>query len=253
MDAEIQNYLYAVALRRASCQVIGPFVAVFDDHSAERYRNVAVTAPDARPSASDVAALAGAYRARDRVPVVEFVGSVVPDVEPALRTAGFAVERRAPLMICLPGDDCDVPMPADIELDRPTTDVDLGATIGAQRAAFGAPDIAPTSDDVTRLRGMQAGGGLVVRAVHLPSGETVGAAVCVEPIADVSELAGVGVIETYRRRGIAGAMTAALSQGMHARGVTSVWLEPAGPNEQRIYERAGFRVVPGEKLTMALD
>jgi predicted GNAT family acetyltransferase len=56
-----------------------------------------------------------------------------------------------------------------------------------------------------------------------------------------SELAGVGTRPAQRGRGIAGAVTAGLTQLMLARGNESVWLEYGGDGSRRVYERIGYR------------
>jgi len=60
------------------------------------------------------------------------------------------------------------------------------------------------------------------------------------------------VVESHRRRGIAGALVATLTTAAHDAGAQIVWLEPAGPREQAIYERAGFQP-DGNKLWISLS
>lgn len=53
------------------------------------------------------------------------------------------------------------------------------------------------------------------------------------------ELAGVGVLTTFRRRGIASALSAYLARTAHPQGISLVFLE-AEPAEEQIYRRTGF-------------
>jgi predicted GNAT family acetyltransferase len=48
------------------------------------------------------------------------------------------------------------------------------------------------------------------------------------------------VLEPYRRRGIAGAITARLARELFADGVTTVFLTPGDDGAHRVYARAGF-------------
>jgi predicted acetyltransferase len=57
--------------------------------------------------------------------------------------------------------------------------------------------------------------------------------------AAVGELAAVGVLTAFRRRGIASALSAHLARTAHAQDISLVFLE-AEPEEERIYRRTGF-------------
>ena len=63
---------------------------------------------------------------------------------------------------------------------------------------------------------------------------------CTPPADEVTELAGIGVQAAYRRRGIAGALTARLAEQAFAAGVTTAFLTPGDDGAGRVYERAGF-------------
>jgi ribosomal protein S18 acetylase RimI-like enzyme len=82
-------------------------------------------------------------------------------------------------------------------------------------------------------------------------GEVVGAGLAVAPVAGVSEVAGIAVREAYRRRGIAGALTAAITDRLFAAGVDVAWLEAAAEDSWRVYERVGY-VPSGKRLYIAL-
>jgi predicted GNAT family acetyltransferase len=56
----------------------------------------------------------------------------------------------------------------------------------------------------------------------------------------VTEIAGIGVLEGHRRRGIAGAITAGLARAAFAAGQTTAWLTPGDDGAHRVYARAGF-------------
>ena len=55
----------------------------------------------------------------------------------------------------------------------------------------------------------------------------------------VGELAAVGVLTGFRRRGIASALGAHLARTAHSQGISLVFLE-AEPEEEQIYRRTGF-------------
>jgi GNAT superfamily N-acetyltransferase len=103
---------------------------------------------------------------------------------------------------------------------------------------------------------MTGRGGLLAVAVDEGTGEVVGSGL-IDAWADgsavgggaagtdaaartvVGEVAAIGVLARWRRRGIASALSAYLARTAHARGIGLVFLE-AEPEEEQIYRRAGF-------------
>ena len=78
-------------------------------------------------------------------------------------------------------------------------------------------------------------------------GETVGPMF----VDGTTEVAGIGVPGAYRRRGIGAAITAWLTGAVHGRGAHTVFLTPAGTDEQRLYARVGYRPA-GEMVHLRL-
>jgi predicted GNAT family acetyltransferase len=236
-DADIQAYIRSGVGRGRESERIGPFLATFTGHSDNPYLNYAIPDDGATPSPTDVAALVAAYRRRNRLPRLEYMASLSPAVEVALTGAGFAVEGRLPILVCTPDSARDLPVPAGIALIAPACDDDIRAMIAAQNEAYG--EGRPGPEEVAARRANLAAGGLAVLARDATTGEPAGGATCDVPLHGVTELAGVGVRPAFRRRGIAGAMTARLVRDALARGVTTIFLTPAGEAEG-VYTRAGF-------------
>ena len=63
------------------------------------------------------------------------------------------------------------------------------------------------------------------------------------PRGEVTEIVGVGVLPSMRRRGIAGHLTWALTQDAMAAGVTTVFMSAGSEDVARIYEGVGYRRV----------
>lgn len=238
MDAQIQTYLRAVADLRRDAERVGPFLAAFDLHSDNPYRNYALPDDGAEPAPVDVRALIGAFERRDRAPRLEYVPTAAPAVQGALLAAGFAVEQRMPLMTVTPDMARDLPVPPGVELSMPADTEGLRAAASAQNVAYGEPTT--TDHDVERLRITLAAGGIVVLARDAASGEAVGAGLCSASVDGVTEVAAIGVVPAYRRRGVAGAICDRLVREAFAAGLTTPFLMPAGADEERIYVRAGF-------------
>lgn len=88
---------------------------------------------------------------------------------------------------------------------------------------------------------MTARGGVVTVAIDDASGSVAGTGLVDVPTpkSGTGELAAVGVLTAFRRRGIASAVSAHLARTAHARGIKVVFLE-ALPDEEEIYRRTGF-------------
>jgi ribosomal protein S18 acetylase RimI-like enzyme len=206
-------------------------VSAFDEVSDNPYRNYAVPDDGARPGSDDVAALEAAFIRRRRKPRLEYIAAAAPEVEVALLARGFAVEQRYAILTCLDGEVRDLP---GIEIVEARTDTDIIAAAEALSEAYG--NDAPYPDPLRRL--IEQGGVLAI----VRDGETVaGAGMSTPQHEGVTEVAGIGVRENFRRRGIAGALTAFLARTAFARGATLAWLTPGSEGAARVYERAGFR------------
>jgi GNAT superfamily N-acetyltransferase len=247
LESKIQDALRHHAPRGREAEQIGPFLATFSRDSDNPYLNYAIPNDDATPSADDVSCLVASYRAHDRKPRLEYIPSIAPAVEPALHGAGFEEESRTPLMRCVTPAFA---VPDGIELVAPRTLEEFRGAAQVQWEAYG--ESGPLAQHaVDSLRQTAEGGGVVVLARDAESGEPAGAGLCVAPHEGVTELAAVGVRESFRRKGIAAAMTGWLARTAYDRGMELVFLMAHGPGEARIYGRAGF-VEIGEVLHISL-
>jgi GNAT superfamily N-acetyltransferase len=247
LECRIQDALRHHASRGRDTEQIGPYLATFTRETDNPYLNYAIPDDDATPSPEDNHDLVGAFRARDRKPRLEYIPSVATAVEPALRGAGFVEESRAPLMTCAAPRFA---VPAGIELLAPQTEDEFRGAAQVQWEAYS--ESGPLAQRaVDALRQTADGGGVVVLARDAETAEPAGAGLCVAPHEGVSELAAVGVRERFRRRGIAAAMAGWLTKAAYERGMALVFLMAHGPDEARIYGRAGF-VERGEVLHISL-
>jgi ribosomal protein S18 acetylase RimI-like enzyme len=168
------------------------------------------------------------------------VTSLAPAVEPALLTAGFAVEGRLPLMV-FRGSEEQAP-PDGIELVEATTDDELRGVAEAQWEAYEESGVVPERV-VASLRQTLEAGGVVVLARDADTGEPAGGGLCTGPHEGATELTSIGVRERFRRRGIAETMTRWLARELQTRGCDGVFLMADGAPEERIYARAGFATI----------
>ncbi|MEA2573089.1 MAG: hypothetical protein QOH93_387 [Chloroflexia bacterium] len=243
LNSRIQEYLRFAAGHGRDVERIGPFLATFSTHSDNPYLNYAIPDDNAAPSPDEVAALVKAYNKRRRRPRLEYISALAPLVEGVLTSAGFVVEGRLPLMTCSPGSEQDMPTPDGIEFVIPASDEELLDTLMAQDEAYGAANPTRDLEAAIRLRASMEAGMLVVLARVASTGEPVGGGVCTVPKDGVTEIAGVGVREQYRRRGVAGALTSRLLKEAFNTGITLPFLMAAHEAEERIYARVGFSTI----------
>lgn len=233
----LQNHIRRAAAEGRATERVGPFLATFSPRGDSPFLNYAVPDDAANPTEADVAALSAAYRERNLLPRLEFLAATAPAAEAALLAAGYTVERRIPVMLCPPDALVVPPAPEGVELVVPESDEDFVGLLTAQHEAF--EDDGPMDPDGARA--WLDKGGLSVLARDAATGEPAGGG-SAEPVVDgTTEVAGIGVRTPYRRRGVGAAITAWLTGAVHNRGAHTVFLTPAGYDEQRLYARVGYQ------------
>jgi GNAT superfamily N-acetyltransferase len=242
----IQSYFRVAARRVYDAFPVPPFTVFVHPEDALIYFNYAV--PD-EPVSVDVGdrleLLRAEFARRERVPRFEYVEGFAPELALALERAGFELELRAPLMTCRPpglrhGDD--VPGLEIRAIDESSPLELIRDSITIARRAFGSDsEKAATPAEAKDHR--RRFGASRTTLVGLLDGEPVAVATAVAQVDGLSEVAGVGVLERARRRGIGAAMTAAATAAAFAGGAELAVLAPGDEGAMRIYERAGFEPV----------
>ncbi len=232
--ARLQSFLRVSAAHGREVVSIPPFTATFTPDEALKYLNYAVPDDAAEPDPDAIERLREAFRARDRLPRLEWVEEAAPRVAPVLADAAMTEELRAPLMAC--GPEELVEPQADVEglTVAPVGPEDLRETSDLQHDAFDGPPLA--ADEEPRP---PSGGAVLARSRGIP----VSAAVWTPVVDGISEVAGVATAEAWRRRGLAGVVTAAASRAAFDAGASLCVLSPGNDTAQRVYARAGFRRV----------
>ena len=139
-----------------------------------------------------------------------------------------------------PGSAVATPTPAGIELVVPESDDEIRDMMAVQFTAFGDEPVI-TAETVATTRGRLRDGGFAVLARDAGTGVAAGGGVAEAVVDGTTEVAGIGVLADFRRRGIGAALTAFLTTAVHSAGAHTVFLTPAGVPEQRIYSRVGFQ------------
>lgn len=244
MLSRIQSTLRAVIAARSTR--VGPFLVHIDEHSDSPFRNYAVPDDAAAPTAEQVKALVAAFVRQGRMPRLEYVAPA-PAVDAALESAGFTLEIRLPVMAIEPGELRSAGRTPDaLAVSTATTDAELWDAAAVQNAAYGEPET--TQPDLDRLRSTVDRGGAVVLARL--DGKPAGAGLFTPPSGGLTEIAAVGVLPEFRRRGIASAVGTALTEGAFAAGLRP-FLQTETENEGRLYGRLGYRRI-GAVVAMSL-
>ncbi|MFD3739213.1 GNAT family N-acetyltransferase [Streptomyces sp. NPDC058629] len=249
MANAVQEYARALTLRSSTHYRVGPFTVRHNPGWELKYANYAIPDRDAAPTADDVASLVDAFRERERLPRLEFLPDWAPAVEPVLLAAGFAVENRAPLLVC-GRDDLRTPKPVDgLRITVPATEAEFVDAARVQHHGFGGEG-EPEPGTATWLRSAATGDGVAALAVL--DDAPAGAGGCSVPVDGLSELVGLAVAAPFRRRGVGAALSAWLTERALDQGCRAVWLEPGDADVERVYAGIGYRRI-GEKVNISLS
>lgn len=238
MSADVQGYLRAVIQDDHQILATGAFDVFILPGSDHPFLNYAIPRSGAEPDQEAVLELIAIMEGAGRLPRLEYLPADAPAVEDALLAAGFEVELRTPVMRCTPDDLEDVEVPERVTLDQLGPDATREELEGfgrAQAEAFGATFDPADIDRTVPLLSRR------ITVIAYADAEVAGGGLCQIPIEGVTELAGIGVREAFRRRGIATAVTAELARLAFVAGVETAFLTPGDSGARAVYERAGFR------------
>jgi GNAT superfamily N-acetyltransferase len=231
----LQAFLRTSATGGRTVLRIPPFTVTIHPHDRLKFVNYAIPDDGARPDGPSVAALRDAFRSHDRLPRLEWIEEAAPEVAQALAAEGMTEELRTPLMACTEGELAAADAAVEGLDVQPVGDGDLRDLAGVQLAAFG--ESPPAADEPAPDPRRRGGGAVLARVI----GEAVAAATWTPVIDGCSEVAGVATAEAWRRRGLAGVVTAAAARAAFAAGAQLCVLSPGDDGAQRVYARAGFR------------
>jgi RimJ/RimL family protein N-acetyltransferase len=227
---------------------IGPFLIRLAPDTKHPMLNYAVPDEDARPSDADVDTLVKAFESRGLLPRLEYASGGAPALEEMLHRQGFSTEARLTIMICRPGEERLAEVPPGFKVVLARSDEDHADAIVVADQAYGEPGGTPDRTRIEGRRRQVQNGGAVVLARHLSTGAPAGSGLFPVPRAGVTELAGVGTADAFRRRGVASAVTSCLLKSAFEAGVQLVWLTPEHVGSERIYARVGFTRAPCEMV-----
>ena len=249
----LQSYLRRSATGRYDVQSVPPFTLFFHPTDNLVYLNYAVPEKpigdkgrreEQAALARTLARLIDAFRARGRVPRLEYLDEYAPGLRHSLAGAGFVEEARQSFMVCVPAaarPAPDVPGLTIEALDRRATLAQARAFWDTQRMGFDpGADALLTDEEVGRLLDEIEGETLLLGTLE---GQPVSAGMLMSAVGGIVELAGLATLPPCRRRGIASALTAHALHTAFTRGIEAVCLTAEDERAGRIYARLGFTTV----------
>lgn len=244
----LQAYLRASAHTQYRSIPVPPFTVFIQPNEALIYFNYAIPdeaiAADSAEARDSLELLKAVFLRENRTPRFEFIGEYTPHLPVLLREAGFTEESNLPLMLCT-AETLVFPPPIEgftvlqLQADSPSE-----AMIAHSRVAhygfmgdsewkaeyeIGLPE--------EKAAAVAKGMGLFVGYLD---GEAVAVATYGVPYDGITELAGVATLPAYRRRGLAGYLSAIATQHAFANGVTLALLSAGDEGASRVYERIGY-------------
>jgi len=221
-------------------QRVGPFLVRLTPGTKHPMLNYAVPDDGAVPSPDDVDDLEVAFERRGLTPRLEYPHAAAPGLEAVLLGCGFGLERRLPVMACIPSTAPARYVAPGFSVTVVDSDRDHVAAIVVADEAYGELGDPPDAAAVAARRRLSAEGGAVVLAREAASGEPAGSGMYPVPRSGVSELAGIGTKPAFRNRGVASSVVGALVELAARRGLELLWLTPEDEQAERIYTRSGF-------------
>jgi ribosomal protein S18 acetylase RimI-like enzyme len=225
---------------------VGPFRALLDPATDLVYLNYAVPVAPLGPwpaIAEALGYLRMAFGVRRRTLRFEFTRELWPELAPALERGGLRLEARQPTMLVDAGSFTPRSSAAVTVrwLEPGHAAEEIAEFFRIRDVSFGVADAVDRSAEASDLLARMRSGNLRA-AIALADGVRAGVG-CTTPVAGVAELAGVGTLAEFRRRGVAATLSSGLVRDHFARGGDLVWLSAGDATAEAVYRRLGFRVV----------
>lgn len=237
--ARVQMYLRHKAGASLSCHSCTPFsVFVQMDRQENTFMIPDVPVDKAiNQVITELQVYASARHIPARVRVIE---EYSPAFVAALRSTGFGEVWRQPVMLCTSARQLDAPEIEGLSfaaLSAQAAIDDLREAWDTNALGFGeTPGVNDAQIEQFR-RELKNGRAVIAKVDSVPAGAAMFTAVQ----RGVAELVGIATLPEFRRRGIAGALTAHAAQAALEHGADLVFLTTDSPDAARVYQRIGFK------------
>lgn len=221
---------------------IGPFLLAFDPNDANLFLNYAIPMSEraAHPATPKVIGrIRDEFRERGRTLRFEYFPSLWPELEGVLKACGLVLQMAAPLMLCSPAEVRRVYSPGVMTRDLTPEDDDeayrMHAEIGLR--SFGQAQQPVTPRQIAEAREHVRAGRYRFTVAYFDGKPAGLGALCVGN----DELAGIGTLPEFRRRGVAAAVSSHLVLQHFQLGGRFAWLSAGGEVPEKLYQKVGFR------------
>ncbi len=252
----LETYYDAVPRRRARVEEVGPFTLFVAEAGWPLYARPALEAGADEISQDDVRRVLDRQQELEVPRALEWVDEVIPGLAETVESTGVDV-ARCPLLVLDGQPRGDGGTARILGTDDLET---LTASRAAVAVAFSHAGTATGSESVAERDAAMASQYAQVDdllAARIDAGENRVAGVFVAgaaemgpvgggsyaAVGEVAEIAGVGVLPAFRRRGLAAQVTYVLATDAIDRGVTTVFCSAQSDDVARVYAGVGFRRV----------
>lgn len=251
--SRLETYYDAVPRARADTEEVGPFT-LFVARSGWPYYARPVLGGDAKATADDVRAVVARQQELEVPVAFEWVAETTPGLETVVAAAGLHIEH-CPLLVldgAPTGERATARMLGPDEVDTLALSraaISIGFEVGG--TATGTEGIAARDSTLgtgfakveEASRAALASGALRAAACFAAESLELGpvGGGSHTPVGAVTEIAGVGVLPAFRRRGLAAALSMVLARDALERGVATVFCSAQSEDVARVYQRVGFR------------
>jgi GNAT superfamily N-acetyltransferase len=236
----LQEYIRFEARQDHEVVSSPPFTLFFHPTNARSWANYAL--PDAsgnNPVQDGLRRLQTLFPEHDRTPCLRFIEEVFPHLPPMLRSSGWFEVERPQVMICTPETFQSAPGVLGLSItsfSQQSSVEEICEGLDTTALGFNPQAERATPQEAEAFRQNR----LFSRTYTARLQEQpVGAGRFTEIHQGWTELGGITTLSPFRRRGIAAALTAFLTQEAFRQGATHAFLL-AGKQASRVYERVGF-------------
>ena len=240
--ARLQEYLRFKAGQHHEVVPLLPFLLFFHETDTSPESNYAfLEGPGGDHLQDPLKKLPTLFTERHRIPRLQFIEESCKRLAQVLRSSGWTEQERSSVMICTPQTYQPAPHVSGltiITLSQTSSIEEICEGLDANALGFDPHAQPATLQEAEEFRRDL----LLSRAFTARlNGQLVGAGMFTDIHEEMTELVGIATLEAFRRRGIATALTAFMTQTAFSQGATLVFLIAANEQAGRVYERVGFR------------
>lgn len=250
----LQRHVRESYRRTGSASRIGPFTCYLNASSPHEALNVAVPDEPAEgrrvrvegaPVESDddptiaLPLVKAHFLSHHRIPRVEFLAELYPDLDQVLAEQGWREEMRLPLLACTRETWRPVAAAPTLRVEAllPETPWPIARDyLLVQREAYGLEMPIPERAPPGHWEALQIGAGLLATLDGVP----VAAGGLTPQVEGLCDVRGLGVKPAARRKGVATFLLSALSRIAHETGAEAVVAIPDGAASIALAKKAGF-------------